>query len=81
MQWGIRKNVYFDEDHFEVITFPKAFPHKCLTVMGQMVQHEYMSGGRILYVHSYNRLKVEFLPGYTNGGKGYLDFFWYAIGY
>lgn len=79
MQWGMRKNIYFDESHFERFNFPIPFPHACLNVITSTVRHTDKT--ITSYVHDYHPTYFNELPGYTWGGKGYGDTYWTAIGY
>lgn len=82
MQWGYRENVLFDEEHYEVITFPIRFNHKCLAVLTTTRQVEIQGGLRNAYVVEYNNVYAKILPGYVrDGGKPNNGFFWFAIGY
>lgn len=80
IQWGKIKNVYFDETHYETVSFIKSFPHKCFSVLASTNQETIIEGMRTVYVVSYDSTHAIFLPGYTKKRiTGSIT--WFAIGY
>ena len=78
MQYGNRKNSYFDEDHLEKNIFPLLYPNKCMIVLTSVKKY---SGGKLTaYVHDYDKDSFNVLPGYSQG-RGSGDYYWVSLGY
>ena len=80
LQWGRIDNVYFDENHKEVVKFIKPFPHQCFSVLASVNQDRSVGGVRTVYIISYDQTHATFLPGYTRE-KYNCSITWFAIGW
>ena len=64
--YGHIKNVYYDESHYEHITFDPPFPNKCISVVATCNQDRYIGGMRTVYVVNFDKNGADLLPGFKD---------------
>lgn len=75
-EWGVLYTNFDGAEH--TVNFPKAFPHKCMSVVTSAYQACWIGGIRFVSTKTFTNSSVTFVP---NGGNGDFRIYWVAIGY